>query len=457
MKRQTQKLMTIQSTGQSTWGEKGAYNNINSGRLVQVYYDYYANANVLRHRLEGLTGRIFGRLHDHTTITHPDDPATLAITTFFVALAIVAVIMSWRNFWRRNDAKSGPSSSGRPPHVSDNDYSYITHDDIGGPSEYSDYRGGGGGGGRQQHQHQRRSRENTTFDDKTNEYIDSDPDILLLKHHRYKYTLAFPAYAIDDGVLRVGDLRRRAAEVTRTADPQRVKLLYKGKLLDEDGWPCKAEGMKQESEVLCVVSEVHPDETSDMEMEDGGGVGGGDDGSAVSSAVGSGVGSGGSTRTGSKRKNKKKNNNKKRHTSPPQQQQQPSPSTPPTQTEPLPIPQQHRPPPGRGISTSASSLPAPAPNLKNFSTPQEQIDALSNYLQTELLPLCDEYTTNTPTEPKLRDFEHKKISETVLAQVLLKADGIEPMGNPDVRNARKQLVKDAQSILNRVDQASKVT
>lgn len=446
--------MTIQSTGQSTWGEKGAY-NIDSG-LVHVY----ANANALRHRLEGLTERILGRIHEHTTtitttnITHPDSSTTtavvtLAITTFFAALAIVAVIMSWRNLWRRNDPNPGlsSSSSSGPPHVSDNDYSYITHDDIGGPPEY-DYRG------RQQqhqHQHQRRSRENTTFDDKTNEYIDSDPDILLLKHHKYKYTLAFPAYAIDDGVLRVGDLRRRAAEVTRTPDPQRVKLLYKGKLLDEDGLPCKAEGMKQESEVLCVVSEVQPDETSDMEMEDGQAVGGGDDGSAVGSAVGS----GGSIRTGSKRKNKKKNKNK-RHTSPPQQ----SPPAQPTQTQPQPIPQpkqqqQQQQPSGKGISTSASSLPAPAPNLKNFTTAHDQVHALSTYLHNELLPLCDEYTANTPTDPKLRDFEHKKISETVLAQVLLKADGIEPMGNPDVRNARKQLVRDAQSILNRVDQASK--
>lgn len=77
------------------------------------------------------------------------------------------------------------------------------------------------------------------------------------------------------------------------------------------------------------------------------------------------------------------------------------------------------------------------------------------YLRTELLPLCEAYVAHPPTDPKARDFEHKKLSETILAQVILKADGIEPDGDEIARNARKALVKEAQAALNRLDQAAR--
>ena len=269
---------------------------------------------------------------------------------------------------------------------------------------------------------------------------DTSPDILLLKHHKYKYTLEFPAYAIDDGALRVGHLRQRAAEVTRTPDPDRVKLLYKGKLLDEDSLPCKAEGLKQESEVLCVVSEVQPGEVSDPEMMDGGrnAVRGDDDG---------GAGAGGGKRTGkNKRKNGKGKKNRNQKGAPDNiASPGPTPSQQPQQQQQQPKPQ--------AISTSASNLPAPAPNLKNFSTPLEQANALTAYFRSELLPPCNAYAADTPTDTRIRDFEHKKLTETILAQVLLKADGIDSTGDPDARNARKALVKEAQEALNKLDAA----
>lgn len=274
---------------------------------------------------------------------------------------------------------------------------------------------------------------------------DSSPDILLLKHHKYKYTLEFPAYAIDDGALRVGHLRQRAAEVTRTADPDRVKLLYKGKLLDEDSLPCKTEGLKQESEVLCVVSEVQPGEVSDPEMMDGGrNVVRGDDG-------GGGGGGGGGKKTGkNKRKNGKGKKNKNQKGTPDNIA-----SPVPTPSQPQPPQQQQQQPKPHAISTSASNLPAPAPNLKNFNTPLEQANALTAYFRSELLGPCNAYAADTPTDTRIRDFEHKKLSETILAQVLLKADGIDSTGDPEARNARKALVKEAQEALNKLDAALK--
>lgn len=330
--------------------------------------------------------------------------------TVVFAISITAIIMSggnWRNpfnrsFWSRTPSY-GPGSGGAP-HVSDNDYSYVTGGDI--AHDYPQSRPA---------------------------HADDGPDIIFLKHHKYKYTLEFPAYAMSDGALSVGQLRQRAAEVTRTPDPQRIKLLYKGKLLDEDWVQCRAEGMKQESEVLCVVSEVEPGESSEGETMDvhvpvqrtG----------TEMSAMSEG-GQGGRKRNRGKKGKKAKN--KKEFPV------EPTPSQPPP-------PQPSKP----AISTSASSLPAPAPNLNSFHTPADKVNALTTYFRTELLPPSEAYITSPPSEPKYRDFEHKKLTETIMAQVLLKADSIDHEGDQEVRGARKALVNEAQETSRRLDQAAK--
>lgn len=334
---------------------------------------------------------------------------------------------SWRNpfnrsFWSRSPSY-GPVSGAGAPHVSDGDYSYITRDDI-----MSHGHGHGHGHG------QARSPAE-----------DDGPDIIFLKHHKYKYTLEFPAYAMSDGALSVGQLRQRAAEVTRTADPERIKLLYKGKLLDEDWVQCKAEGMKQESEVLCVVSEVQPGESSEGEMMD---VQRTETGfSSVREDEGGQAG--GKTKKPRNRKGKNKNGKKNKPVEP--TPSHPPPPQPQAHPQPQPQAQQSKP----DISTSASSLPAPAPNLKNFHTPHEQVAALTTYFRSELLPPSEAYIASPPSQAKFRDFEHKKLTETIMAQVMLKADGIEPEGDPEARNARKALVREAQETMRRLDQALK--
>lgn len=419
---------------QSTWGEKCAFyldtvaDNINHHihirgpllhtllrhRLVSTFADLRDYISSLVRAL-GLEDTIFA---DEKTITWAILSTT--VVAFLVVLVVLVTMSSWRgpffDFFRRSPAYNPVPA----PHVSDQDYSYISDSDLDAPGSRAPYGAGGRGG---------------PMGDGGD---DSSPDILLLKHHKYKYTLEFPAYAIDDGALRVGHLRQRAAEVTRTADLDRVKLLYKGKLLDEDSLPCKTEGLKQESEVLCVVSEVQPGEVSDPEMMDGGrNVVRGDDGG------------GGGKKTGkNKRKNGKGKKNKNQKGTPDNiASPVPTPSQPPQQQQQQPKPQ--------AISTSASNLPAPAPNLKDFNTPLEQANALTGYFRSELLGPCNAYAADTPTDTRIRDFEHKKLSETILAQVLLKADGIDSTGDPEARNARKALVKEAQEALNKLDAALK--
>lgn len=326
-----------------------------------------------------------------------------AIVTVFVCLFTV-VVMSWRSplssLWRRS-----PYNPSNPPHVSDSDYSYLTPDDIVEPPPPSRAHG-------QQHA-------GTS---------DTEPDTLLLKHRKDSYRLQFPAYAIDDGALSVGQLRQQAAGATHTPNADRIKLLYKGKLLDNDSLPCKAEGLKQHSEVLCVVSEVQPGETTPSDASDS-------DADKTSGSA--------RPERPARRKNKKnksKNKNKKKAKQADQ----------PVDPNALAPPMAQRP-----SSSGRSSAPEVAPNLNSFRTAIDQVNALASYFRNELLPFCDEYIAQPPTDPKARDYEHKRRSETVLAQVILKADGIDPTGDDEARNARRALIKETQAILSRLDQAAK--
>jgi hypothetical protein len=113
------------------------------------------------------------------------------------------------------------------------------------------------------------------------------------------------------------------------------------------------------------------------------------------------------------------------------------------------VPGQRRTGEGTGGGTS---MPPSAPNLKNFETSFEQVGALSSYFQSTLLPLCNEYVANIPTNQKTREWEHRKLTESILSQVLMHSDGIEASDEP-TRAARRKLVREAQATLKRVDDA----
>ncbi|KAL1846937.1 hypothetical protein Plec18170_008905 [Paecilomyces lecythidis] len=339
--------------------------------------------------------RFLAEEKDSTLVFHP--PAIAAFLATLAACVLALVAMSWRqpfsSFWRRSEA---------PPRVNEGDYSYLTNDDIGDSG-----RGYAPTG-------------------------DSAPDTIFLKHLRNQYELHFPAYSIDDGLLTVGQLRQRAAEVTGASDVRRVKLLYKGKLLKDDSRPCREEGLKQDSVVMAVLH-VQPNDTTSSETSGSEVVHHDHDHDGVHDSQQS-HGGGEKKKKNNKKKNKNKRNNKNKSDSSnnlaPPVEQQPS-------------------------SSGGSSLPSPAPSIKNMSSPLQQADALMEYLRKTLVPLCDEFVANPPADQKAREFEFRKLSETILAQVLLKADSIEPDGDTNARNARRALVKEAQANLNKLDEAMK--
>jgi hypothetical protein len=61
--------------------------------------------------------------------------------------------------------------------------------------------------------------------------------------------------------------------------------------------------------------------------------------------------------------------------------------------------------------------------------------------------------SNPPTDKAKRAFDHKRLTETILTQVLIALDGVSTEGNDDLRQQRKALVKDVQGMLNQLDDA----
>lgn len=355
-----------------------------------------------------------------------DDQLLLLFTVVLVCLCTVAV-MSWRNplgFLRRTPSYA-PASN---PQVTEEDFSYITPGDILDPP-----------------------------------VDESEPDIIALRCRGTLYPLKFRAYAIDDGALTVGHLREAAAKQLNAQSPDHVRLMYKGRLLKDDEQTCKAQGLKQHSEVLSVVSEV----ASSQLDESGQNLNPTSIPAPNQSRPTSSDASSPPTPTG-KSKNKRKNKGRKRPTVPEPNPQpfNPSINLAGEQTRTIPEPTTQPFDPIRNAAGEKrrttpqpvdwSSDPAQPPNLKLIRTPLEQISALAGWLQQEIVPRCYQYMADPPSDPKKRDYEYKRLSETILAQVMLKADGIEPDGNSTAREARRALIKEAQATLNKLDSISKL-
>ncbi|KAI2788695.1 hypothetical protein POX_e06716 [Penicillium oxalicum] len=388
---------------QSTLGEKCA-----------VYLDHVSDQlpvflHSLRPRLDPyLTSSVTTLRSVAQALPFEADEQILAVAAAVLIVISTIIAMSWgnpfNNFWRRSP------NHATAPQVRDDDYSYITPDEIVNPPSQPIRYG---------NQYDAGAAEN-------------EPDIICLKHRGTIYPLHFRAYAIDDGLLTVGDLRHTAAVKMGAEHPNQIRLLYKGNILKDDRRTCKAEGLKQHSQVLCVVSEAGSNTPSDLSDPENVST---QEAILDTDEVPGPVGSSSKKKSNKK---KKKKGGKRNEETPASEFLPPSPSSAPPRP-----------------TSAGAGTPALPPNLKTIKTPLEQVNALTAYLQKELLPLCEEYFADPPSDMKKREFEYRKLSETILAQVMLKADGIEPDGNETVRNARKALIREAQSCLNRLDQVGK--
>ncbi|KAG9732318.1 BAG domain-containing protein, partial [Aureobasidium melanogenum] len=301
------------------------------------------------------------------------DSSVLAV----IALTAIALTMSWSSRFGSWSGRFSPfGRSGASAQVKDSDYSYITQDDL-NKAEQTDASPAPSGPPR-------------------------DTDVLVLKSKRISYPVHFPAYSIEKGELKIRSVREQAAKKTG-ADARHIKLFFRGKNMKEDSNSCRAEGLRHNSEIMCVVGDAVPESMSSSDSEDEEATADGAD-------------------APKRKRNRNKNKKKKSKKS----------ATPQNDT-----------------SRTQSPRPPPVP-----VTPMDKLNAVNSTLQG-LLPQCVQFLANPPADQAKKDFEHKRLSETILAQVLLKLDAVDPDGDPEARARRKELVKEAQNVLNSLDEKIK--
>jgi len=116
------------------------------------------------------------------------------------------------------------------------------------------------------------------------------------------------------------------------------------------------------------------------------------------------------------------------------------------------------------LNPDATFFPNAAPPPKSRTvTPQpsgpqtavQKLDALASKFHINFVPDCVQFLSHPPSDKAKRDFEHKKLTETILAQILIKLDSVETDGDQTARQQRKDLVREVQNMLNRLDEVVK--
>jgi hypothetical protein len=339
-------------------------------------------------------------------LTNPrlDDPGYL--TTLAILLASVFVLMSWFSraagggSWSpfgRSSNRSGASE------VTDDNYSYITKEDL---AREEQERGSGGRDG---------------------------TDVLVFKHGRTHFPTHFPGGCIADGTLRVGDVRGAAARELGVTDKRRVRLFFKGRNLKDDerrAWDCGLRGEGSGSEILCVVGEAGSGSMAPGSEDTGRAAWSEGEDEEDDSEDGAAPGEHGA-KTKKKRRRGKKSKKKKSGTA-----DGASPGLAYSNT--ANVPAEFLPTPSSFSTPRPTPSPSQAPPSRTQTpqTPLAKLDALASKFHTELVPMCVTFMQNPPQEKAKREFEYKKLSETILT---------------GARARRKELVREVQGMLNQLD------
>lgn len=289
------------------------------------------------------------------------------------------------------------------------------------------------------------------------------PDVVILRSKGQEYKLHFVPFAISDGLLLIGDLRKYAAEKLN-ADPKRVRLLYKREPLEDDRRPATDYGVKQNSTISCVLTEGN-NSAIDSSSDDN-----------VSSV---------SANAQPRRQQRPRGKSNVRHRSQEQIPVQSSflhpanagiprqterPVERPTRRDSLRAPTNgdyRRQPshsraasPNPSVATSSSTTSIPVFDFKPPKFPSKfddagpfgKLKALSDAFYNTWLPLCDRYVRYPPSEPREREKECKRLTESILAQITLKLDNVDLNGNNEARIIRKGLVECANEVMRRCDE-----
>ncbi|OQN97480.1 hypothetical protein B0A48_16633 [Cryoendolithus antarcticus] len=305
--------------------------------------------------------------------------------------------MSWTSrlshLGRYSPFTRSPTQNGSTT-VSDADFSYITSDDL------------------------KRHQEETAEPTEAELGPSRDTDMLVLSNKGQKYQVHFPAYSMARGELSVGKVREQAGSKLRV-DGRRVKMTFKGKTLKDDGRTCRSEGLRDGDHVLCVAGDVpvSGSASDDEEVDE------------IDAALGSLADQDEAKRRRNRNKSKKRRNKAKE-----------SGTSTPSDAGNLNLP-----------PSQTSRAPSPRPQVP--ATPQGKIQALRDTLHSFDHDV-DQYIRSPSSDRAKREFEHKRLGEVILAQVLLKLDAVETEGDNDARQMRKDLVRETQLVLKDLDDAA---
>lgn len=330
-----------------------------------------------------------------------------AVYSTLAGAAAISLPLIMARYWSRSREALSPYASIDTPHITNDDFSYITSEDLENPLQAPEPA---------YDPHGRRAPRSAAVE---------EDDVILIKHEAVTYPVHFPAYSIGDGRLTVGDVRDRTRVVMdlNTRQASRIKMYYKGRALKEQDIPIRDYGVKNNSELLVVLpGAASPDEDDESS------------GTAEEVVV---ADPKYDPRAVKKRKNK---NGKKK----------PKNRGPREPTANLEVP-------GQGDSDSKWTSPDPSLHPSRISSPAvpsgalEKLKAIRSHFDSALLPLCREFLRHPPRDPKKLEEEHRKLSETAMQQVVLKLDEIETGGDLEIRARRKDLVNYVQAVLKEMD------
>lgn len=86
-----------------------------------------------------------------------------------------------------------------------------------------------------------------------------------------------------------------------------------------------------------------------------------------------------------------------------------------------------------------------------INTASKKLNEIDDELRWKWIPLCIDYIHAPPKDPKKREDVHRDLFENILQQVILKLDAVETEGILEIRQRRKELVRDTQEVLKRLD------
>ncbi|KAI9711451.1 MAG: hypothetical protein M1828_001909 [Chrysothrix sp. TS-e1954] len=346
---------------------------------------------------------------------------------------------------------SRPPSS-EAPTVTDSDFSYITNEDLAAEQNriYSDspatsFSAASGSTGMGANASSTSANSSSRHGGTKS---DRDTDILTFKHKKQPHVIHFPHSSIDNGTLSLSEAKAAIARKL-SLTPSRIRLFHAGRNLStsDDRTQCRDVGLRSDSsnDILVIVGASAPSDS-----------GSGSEGEEGEDDILDGDGADGNLAGDGKKRRKRKPRKKKSKTA---RGTDSSGTSTPT-VEHLPMPTGLHP----SQRPSSTSTPPPQPAARAPSpaapqTPMAKLEAISHLLNTTLAPQAENFMAGkTPgmEDKAKRDFEYKRLSETILTQVVLKLDGVETEGDVEARTRRKELVRESQGILNRLDDRAKM-